>query len=137
MSLRGIFSLLKKQCLFKKWLGNIVYDQKECGSLTLLVKCFLYLANCAVTDFVNNITSSCLCWKFRKLSSCCTGTPRLGLHLNTMYRFTSIYEFNSAFPWTNITNSALLWIHHINFKNIYITINNINYIQDTFEKFFH
>lgn len=42
------------------------------------------------------------------------------------------WSFNSAFTWANITHNAFLWLHCINFKNIYTTIQSIQ-IQDTFE----
>lgn len=114
-----------------------------------LVKFLLCLANCAGTphnsgvcdvvvrflhisiDFLNSITSDFPCWKFRTLSSCCIGTPRLSLHWNTTYRFyllvfTFVYEFLFSVSMSEYNNFCFPLIHHINFKNIYITINKIN-----------
>lgn len=45
--------------------------------------------------------------------------------------FISFLSFYSAFTRANITNCAFPWIHDI-FKNIYIKMNNINRIPDTF-----
>lgn len=42
------------------------------------------------------------------------------------------WSFNSVFTWANITHNAFLWLHCINFKNIYTTIKSIQ-IQGRFE----
>lgn len=89
-------------------------------------------------DSVNSttITSDCPSWNFRVLSSYqhCVG---ITCTVFTNVFFHSFWSFHPAFTWANVENCAFLWIHHLNFKNIYITMNNINQMHDTIENVDH